>query len=543
MRVSVSLVLGVGLGCSSPALWAETESPAELEVLTVTAEAERAEGPVQGYRANRSASATRTDTRIEDIPQAISVVPRQVLDDLDSARIERALDFAGGVSRQNNFGGLTMFEYNVRGFTTSEFYRDGFSANRGYMNAPDSATIERVEILKGPASSLYGRGDPGGTVNLVTKKPQAERFARLHASAGSWDRYRSTLDLNTPLDEEGDLLYRMNLAVEDSKGFRDYADGQRLLVAPSFSWQLDPDTSLLVEAEVVRNRQVFDRGTVAPHNHLGSLPRSRFFGEPDDGKIDNNNETLQATLRHHFNEQWSLRLASHYKHGHLDGYASENSSLAADGYSLRREYRYRDFEWHDSITQLDLLGDLHTGSIRHQLLMGLEYERYHNDELILRSIPSRNPYAIDIRRPVYGQPKPPFGRDDRNHEEVDAMALNLQDQIEFSEKWRGLLGVRFDRYRQDMNATRLNNGRFRDTSSQQTQRAATPRIGVLYQATPEVGLFANASKSFKPNGGTDMAGKAFDPEEGRGYEAGVKLDLLDGRLGMTLAAFHLKKKN
>ncbi|MDU2870341.1 MAG: pseudopaline transport outer membrane protein CntO, partial [Pseudomonas aeruginosa] len=116
-------------------------------------------------------------------------------------------------------------------------------------------------------------------------------------------------------------------------------------------------------------------------------------------------------------------------------------------------------------------------------------------------------------------------------------------QIEFSEKWRGLLGVRFDRYRQDMNATRLNNGRFRDTSSQQTQRAATPRIGVLYQATPEVGLFANASKSFKPNGGTDMAGKAFDPEEGRGYEAGVKLDLLDGRLGMTLAAFHLKKKN
>ncbi len=418
MRVSVSLVLGVGLGCSSPALWAETESPAELEVLTVTAEAERAEGPVQGYRANRSASATRTDTRIEDIPQAISVVPRQVLDDLDSARIERALDFAGGVSRQNNFGGLTMFEYNVRGFTTSEFYRDGFSANRGYMNAPDSATIERVEILKGPASSLYGRGDPGGTVNLVTKKPQAERFARLHASAGSWDRYRSTLDLNTPLDEEGDLLYRMNLAVEDSKGFRDYADGQRLLVAPSFSWQLDPDTSLLVEAEVVRNRQVFDRGTVAPHNHLGSLPRSRFFGEPDDGKIDNNNETLQATLRHHFNEQWSLRLASHYKHGHLDGYASENSSLAADGYSLRREYRYRDFEWHDSITQLDLLGDLHTGSIRHQLLMGLEYERYHNDELILRSIPSRNPYAIDIRRPVYGQPKPPFGRDDRNHEEV-----------------------------------------------------------------------------------------------------------------------------
>ncbi|MGA4814950.1 hypothetical protein ACPA9J_04375 [Pseudomonas aeruginosa] len=115
----------------------------------------------------------------------------------------------------------------------------------------------------------------------------------------------------------------MNLAVEDSKGFRDHADGQRLLVAPSFSWQLDPDTRCWWKPRWCATAR-FDRGTVAPHNHSAASPRSRFFGEPDDGKIDNNNETLQATLRHHFNEQWSLRLASHYKHGHLDGYASEN---------------------------------------------------------------------------------------------------------------------------------------------------------------------------------------------------------------------------
>ncbi|WP_164568876.1 TonB-dependent receptor plug domain-containing protein, partial [Pseudomonas viridiflava] len=104
------------------------------------------------------------------------VIPASVLKDLGSTNVERALEFAGGVSKQNNFGGLTLYEYSVRGFTTSEFYQDGFSANRGYPSTPDAANIERIEVLKGPAASLYGRGDPGGTVNIVTKKPQADAF-------------------------------------------------------------------------------------------------------------------------------------------------------------------------------------------------------------------------------------------------------------------------------------------------------------------------------------------------------------------------------
>ena len=411
-----------------------------------------------------------------------------------------------------------MFEYNVRGFTTSEFYRDGFSANRGYMNAPDSATIERVEILKGPASSLYGRGDPGGTVNLVTKKPQAERFARLHASAGSWDRYRSTLDLNTPLDEEGDLLYRMNLAVEDSKGFRDYADGQRLLVAPSFSWQ-DPDTSLLVEAEVVRNRQVFDRGTVAPHNHLGSLPRSRFFGEPDDGKIDNNNETLQATLRHHFNEQWSLRLASHYKHGHLDGYASENSSLAADGYSLRREYATATSSGTTASPSSTCSATLHTGSIRHQLLMGLEYERYHNDELIpqhpvAQPLCHRHPPAglrpaettLRTRRP---QPRgsrrdgPQPAGPDRVQREMARPARRALRPLPPGHERHAPEQWPLPRHQLAADPACRHPAHRRAVPGDPGGRPVRQRLEIL-----------------QAHGGTDMAGKAFDPEEGRGYEAG-----------------------
>ena len=135
--------------------------------------------------------------------------------------------------------------------------------------------------------------------------------------------------MNTPLDEDGNMLYRMNIAVEDNKSFRDHRESERQFVAPSFSWELSPDTRLLVQAEVVRNRQTFDRGVVAPGGNLGRVSRSAFYGEPSDGPISNDNETLQAELEHDLNEVWTLRLASHYKQGRMDGYATEAAAVAA----------------------------------------------------------------------------------------------------------------------------------------------------------------------------------------------------------------------
>ena len=190
--------------------WAQ-DGAAVLDEVVITAD--EASSEPEGYRTRRTGSATKTDTPLEEIPQAVAVVPATVLGDLDTPRIEKALDYAGGVARQNDFGGLTMYEYSIRGLTTSEFYKDGFSVNRGYMNPQDASNVERIDVLKGPASSLYGRGDPGGTINIVSKRPQDERFARIDLSAGRWDRYRSSLDVNTPLDDEGTMLYRMNLAV------------------------------------------------------------------------------------------------------------------------------------------------------------------------------------------------------------------------------------------------------------------------------------------------------------------------------------------
>ncbi|MCX4063562.1 TonB-dependent receptor [Pseudomonas sp. S1Bt30] len=528
----IAPLAGLALGLLLDPAFAE-DNRLELEAISVTTDAyESAAGPVKGYRATRSASATKTDTALRDIPQSISVIPATVLKDLGSTNVERALEFAGGVSKQNNFGGLTLYEYSVRGFTTSEFYQDGFSANRGYPSTPDTANIERIEVLKGPAASLYGRGDPGGTVNIVTKKPQPEAFTTLQTSAGSWDRYRTALDVNTPLDSQANVLSRVNLAVEDNHSFRDHVGSKRVFVAPSFSWQLDPDTTLLVESEFVRHSSTFDRGIVdAP-----GVSRRTFLGEPNDGNIDNHNNRLQATLEHHLNDAWKLRLASHYKQGSLWGDASENRALNADGHTLNRRYRERSMRWHDSITQLELRGLFDIGSWQHELLVGTEYEDYRKNERVTAVAGS---YPIDLYNPVYGQPKPNGARSGTDFfEQTRSHALNLQDQIVFTDRLRGMIGARVEHFEQTVDDFTRN-----APTSRQTHDALTQRAGLLYQLTPEIGVFANASTSFKPNSGLDATGKTFKPEEGVGYEVGVKSELFDDRLSATLAAFHIEKEN
>lgn len=523
----------LALAASLLAPGALADTPVQLRDSVITAPAEAADGPVQGYRATRSSSATKTDTPLSEIPQAISVVPAQVLEDLNTTRIDRALDFAGGVSRQNNFGGLTLYGYSVRGFTTGELYKNGFAVNRGSYSAPDASGIERIEVLKGPAASLYGRGDPGGMINIVTKKPQTEAFTRFAASAGSWDRYRTSLDVNTPLNEGGSLLSRVNLALEDNQSFRDHVGSERQIISPSFSWQISPDTRVLLESEFSRTESVFDRGIPAFDNQLGSVQRSTFLGEPNDGEIHNNNQMLQLSLEHLLSDTWKLRLANHYAQGTLQGDSSEPSRLI--GSEVSRFYRQRNFEWNNSITQAELHGDFSVGSWRHQPLIGLEYENYRNSQKYPQSVTSLG-YGQDIYNPVYGQPKPAIVNPNDFFEHVESYSLNLQDQITFSERLSGLLGVRLERFEQ----TALN--RSTGVSNEQHKEVATPRAGLLYQLTPQVGVFANASTSFKPNGISGQ-GTVFKPEKGIGYETGLKLDLFDSRLGATVALFQIDKEN
>jgi len=511
----------------------------ELEQIDISSThlEERADGPVQGYRATRSATATRTDTPIEEVPQSISVVPRQVIEDLGDARIDRALDFAGGVGRQNDFGGMSNASFSIRGFTSGfsagSLYRNGFSVNRGYY-AADSATLERIEVLKGPAGGLFGRGDPGGVINLVSKRPQNETFNHLRFSAGRWDRYRADFDSNAPLSEDGQLLARVNLATETRKSFRDYADMQRQMVAPALTWHLNETTKLLLDSEFTRTDNVMDRGIPAVNGQLGSIKRSTFLGEPNDGQMRLSTNLLHAALEHDFQPDWTLRFAGQYLESRIKGSVTDAQGPVIGGMVVRG-YNPNDMRSHSLTLHAEVLGKLQLAGMPHQILAGLESENWRADSDYAFSNPSTHPIPINVYNPVYGQSKPPTSpRDNSNH--VQSYALNLQDQIDFTERLSGLLGVRFQNHKQQ----RID--RVTGDKAKQEKDVAIPRIGLTYKLTPQVFLFSGIGTSFTPNN-PSYGGQIFKPEKGLGYETGIKLDLLDGRLGATLAAFHITKEN
>ncbi|WP_421683296.1 TonB-dependent siderophore receptor [Stutzerimonas urumqiensis] len=513
--------------------------PVVLGNMEVTAAAERADGPVEGYRAARSASATRTDTAIHDIPQAISVVPAQVVEDIGATRLEDALDYAGGVERGNNFGGQGLTEFLVRGFSSQEFYRNGFAVNRGYPNMPDAATLERIEVLRGPASMLYGRGDPGGTFNIVSKQPQAEQRTVLGTQFSTEGLRRGTLDTTGALDEEAEFTYRLNLVAEGSDSFRDHVESERYNVAPVLRWELSDVTAIILEGDYLHNRHPLDRGVTRYAGQQGELPRDRFLGEESAGKFTNENATTQLRIEHLLNDQWTLRGGVQYLDGSLEGGAVENNGLAADGRTVGRNYSERWLEWSDIATQANLEGHFDALGFAHTLLAGVEYDDFHYESRIDRSAAGVGAFPLDIYDPVYGQPLPALTRTTTfDDEDLKTYALYLQDQVELTERLALQLGARLERFEQTYTNRLSASG-----SWDQAHTAVSPRIGVIYDLTESLAVYANTARSFKPNRGADRNSQSFDPEEGVAYETGIKYELPEHDLSITAAVFHITKEN
>jgi len=517
----------------------ESTTPLALEEMQVTASAERADGPVQGYRATRSASATRTDTAIHETPQSISVVPAQVVEDIGATRLEDALDYAGGVERGNNFGGQGLTEFLVRGFSTQEFYRNGFAVNRGYPNMPDASTLERIEVLRGPASMLYGRGDPGGTFNIVSKQPQAERRTVLGSQVNTDGLRRGTLDTTGALDDSAAFTYRFNLVAEGSDSFRDHVESERYNIAPVLRWQLSDDTALILEGDYMHNRHPLDRGLTRYQNQAGDLPRDRFLGEESAGKLTNQNATTQLRLEHQLDGQWMLRGGVQYLDGSLDGGAVENNGLAADGRTVGRNYSERWLNWNDLAVQANLEGHFDAAGLAHTLLLGVEFDEYNYDSQIDRSGGATSDFPLDLYDPIYGQPLPALTRtttyDDEN---LKSYAFFLQDQIALTERLTAQVGARLERFEQ-----RYDNKLTPAGSWDQAHNAVSPRFGLIYDLTDALAVYANTSRSFKPNRGADRSSQAFDPEKGIAHEVGIKYDLPEHDLSVTAALFHITKEN
>jgi iron complex outermembrane receptor protein len=509
---------------------------------TVTLPAVEVVGRQQGgtYHSDE-ASGTKTELPLREVPQAVRVLSRQTLDDLGAVRLDDALDYVGGVSRQNSFGGL-WDNIAIRGLAGDinngmSLLRNGFSGNRGFNAQRDMANVERVEFLKGPAASLYGASEPGGTLNIVTKRPLWQSAQSVEGYVGSFDFLRATIDSTGPITEN--FAYRLNVALEDRGGFRDFVDTERSLFAPAFTWKISRATRLDYNGEWLSHKTPLDRGVVAINNQLGAVPRERFLGEPADGKVTLENQTHQFVLEHDLNQAWTGRLALSYKSGALQGYSTEaQPTLQADQQTLRRQRRYRDYASEDITLQGEVVGRLRAGGVEHELTLGAETYRFQLDQLMLRVNPTAgSPYAINVFNPVYGQPQPVPGPNTQTQEDQRNLAFYMQDVIKLGSSWRLLAGLRHDSYEQQLMNLR--------TGILTTQRpsATTPRLGLSYLPSNQWTVFGNAGKSFRPNVSTNAAGGAFDPESGNAMEGGVKWENSRRTLGATFALFDIRKSN
>ena len=246
-------------------------------------------------------------------------------------------------------------------------------------------------MLKGPRSALFGRGEPGGTINLITKRPQFEKGGYIRGVIGSWDQYRLEGDIQATFGSEDNVGFRFVGFYEDAESFRKTVETERLGLYPSITWDITDQTSLTYELEYTKQEIPFDRG-VAYTEEFGFTPRRTFVGEPGDGPIETEVVGHQLELQHNFSENWSLLAGIGFRDTTFEGKASETNfegrqTLFLDGRTLSRFFRYRDFESDYSVFRAEIAGEFDTGSLRHRLLVGADYDRFNNSLFILRYRP------------------------------------------------------------------------------------------------------------------------------------------------------------
>ncbi|MFA8581908.1 TonB-dependent siderophore receptor [Xanthomonas campestris pv. campestris] len=530
--VSALPLLGVLACAAAPATAAEPQARS-LDAVQVRSD-------YAPYRALTVTGATKTEAPLRDLPISARVLDHSLLEDAGVTDLAGALDMASGITKANNLGGL-WDSYSIRGFTgdpnfSSDYMVNGFNASRGYNGLRDGANTQSVEVIKGPASALYGRGEPGGAVNIVTKKPLFDAQHSVDLSAGRFDSYRAALDSTGPLSET--VAYRVNLMHKDQHSFRDTVDSDATLLAPSLLWMPTPDTTVSYELELLRIHTPFDRGVTAIDGDANRLPASRFLGEPGDGDIDLHSTGHQVFAVHGLNQTWSLQGGATYRDSGMRGFSTEPWTLQADDRTLRRERRYRDYQGRDIAARAELLGTLGSGKVAHHVLFGIDGNRFNDSRYQLRARSAATPYSIDVLAPRYGVAQPgrlaPITDTD---ERQQVWGVYAQDQIDLGARWKALLGVRYDHYQQDI-ANRL-----RATTQQASDGVISPRAGLTVHLDDTLSLYASVAAGFRPNSGVGANGQSFAPEKSRSLETGLKYVQPGEGLEATLAVFRIDKEN
>lgn len=496
-------------------------------------------GRASSYKAVSTVSSLRTETPLRETPQSITVVPLQVFADIQAARVDDVLEYAGGFTRGNNFSNQGMSDFNIRGFTGNEYFRNGFPINRGYPAAPDSVAVDRIDVMRGPAALLYGRGDPGGTFNIVTARPSEMAGYTVNLRANTYGNFRGSVNATGPITGDKALRYAVGFAAEHGKTFRDFTTTDRVVFAPTLSWQAGPNTTVTLSTEFTQNHAPFDRGIPAYRTQLPiEIPASRFFGDPNSGRFTSRNGIGQLFVDHKISDDWKLWAGIQYYNGKMGGRGSQPSSLRPDGRTIVRTYSDRTLAWGDVNLQANITGKVNTGRVQHTLLFGVEHEQFRYTEIIRNSNTTTHPFTIDLFAPVYYQQLPPLTNSPSNIKDVtQTFAGYAQDQISVTSQLKLILGGRVERYES------ANQNRAARTTTEFQQTVVTPRLGAVYLVNDQISVYGSFSRSNKPQTGRDINLNVLDPERGKAFEGGVKLELFDGKLSLSAAAFHIVKQN
>jgi len=490
------------------------------------------------YQAEIATSATRIKAPLRDIPQTVNVVPAAVIADQGARSMQEVLHNVPGVSF--HIGDGQRDQAYIRGFDAiGDQYLDGLRDDGLYYR--DLSNIERVEVVKGPAAVLYGRGSSGGVINRITKKPGATPVREVELTAGSFSQRRGTVDVGGSVGEAAS--FRLAGAVEDSGSFRSQGFLKRENVAPSLALQLASDTRLLLQMEKLSDRRVTDMGIPAFRGRPVDVPVETYYGTANARQDDYSQATVtsgRAALEHKINDHWSVRnLFGSYSY-HLDRQNTFGQTVneAARTVSLfHGQTRRQDDGW---FNQFELTQDLAAGGTRHQLLYGLETGRQEKD---FQSFDWGTKPSVSLFNPVLPT-LAAFGTRtlaNNNLTTMDVDSLYVQDLLTLSERWKALVGLRYDVFRQevqDRKAGQANRAR--------TDREWSPRAGLVFQPADWQAYYLSYSRSFQPSGETlafTTAQAEMAPEETSNVEVGAKLDLFEGRASATAALFTLERSN
>jgi iron complex outermembrane receptor protein len=529
------VTLGLSAFLSSGFVYSATELPAT----SISAETQ-ADDP----RVRVSNTATRTSTPVRYVPQAIDSIKTSNVANYGINDIGDALSGVPNVSS----GADTRFDsVRIRGFDASnDFYLDGIRDDSQYKR--DMHNIERVEVLKGPAAVLYGRGSQGGIVNRVSKMPEAGRRSTLEAQGSSEDLRSLYADLST--DPSDNISLRLNMGNMDENSFRDGVSGNRQLFAPSMSWQLTPYLNWLVQYEYSRYNRTPDRGIPGVNGRPADVGPDTTYGNDHDF-IDDKTQSLRSKLSYEINDNWQLRqtlgvfkLDSDFDNTYLTGFDKKTNMVT-------RQHWQQDLTTRNIFNNVELEGGFDTFGLEHRLLTGIEIGSQRRDPKLFNAATGKTPGA----QPV---PSLDLYNPDRNlrhtgsmqvfsdsHTEVESRAVYVQDQLRLNDQWQLLGGLRYDTF--DIKST----NQLKNISEDRDSHSTSPRVGLVWTPLQNHSFYASWSKTFSPVGGgligitPGAAGNSNDlsPELTKQKEIGVKSDWLDDRLSTTLAVYDLELYN